>query len=208
MIKLSSHQRSQQGFTLVEILVAMAIFALIAVGATQILTRVTDSNQLSGERFVQLQELQRAMLIIERDFMQMVPRKARIDGEVSPLVIMGGEFELDSEATGIAFVRSGWQNPQMMLRRSTQQGVAYRLREGNLERLHGNYVDNAAGFEPKVRVLLQQVSNFSVQLLEKSDQQKFEWSDNINANQLPQAVAVTIESDVYGVIRREFKVGV
>ena len=60
------------GFTLLEIMIAMAIFTLIGVASTGLLTTVIDSNTLSGERFDKLQALQRAMIIIERDIQQAI----------------------------------------------------------------------------------------------------------------------------------------
>ena len=54
----------QRGFTLIEILIAMAIFTLIGLASTGLLTTVIDSNDLSSERFEKLQQLQRAMVII------------------------------------------------------------------------------------------------------------------------------------------------
>jgi general secretion pathway protein J len=82
----------QSGFTLIEILVAMAIFALIAVGSVTMLTAVSAQNELSDERMQALQRMQRAMLVIERDFLQMVPRKTRVEGETSDILVFAGEF--------------------------------------------------------------------------------------------------------------------
>jgi len=200
------HTSTQRGFTLIEILVAMSIFAMIAVGAAQILTRVTDSNELSNERFEKLQQLQRAMLIIERDFLQMVPRQTRIAGEVSQLVLAGGQFELDSQDYAVSFVRQGWHNPQLRIRRSTQQAVAYRMFDDKLERLYSNYVDNVVGAEPKIRVLLDDIVSFKVEILSNVSTSRQTWSTSINATELPKAIAIIIESKVYGEIRREFKV--
>jgi general secretion pathway protein J len=196
----------QDGFTLIEILVAMSIFALIAVGATQILTTVTDSNDLSEERFQSLQELQRAMLIIERDFLQMVPRKTRVDGEVSDVIVFGGRFTFESSSEGLGFVRSGWHNPKLTLRRSTLQSVAYRVQDDQLHRLYSTYVDNAIGFEPKVRVLLNNIESVQFEFLEKFSSSKFDWQPADAVEELPIAVAIIIESKMYGEIRREFKV--
>jgi general secretion pathway protein J len=207
--KAPSKQRKvlkQAGFTLIEILVAMSIFALIAVGATQILTTVTDSNDLSEERFQSLQELQRAMLIIERDFLQMVPRKTRVDGEVSDVIVFGGRFSFESSREGLGFVRSGWHNPKLTLRRSTLQSVAYRVQDDQLHRLYSTYVDNAIGFEPKVRVLLDNIESVQFEFLEKFSSSKFDWQTADAAEELPIAVAIIIESKMYGEIRREFKV--
>ncbi|MBF7074358.1 type II secretion system minor pseudopilin GspJ [Glaciecola sp. MH2013] len=195
-----------QGFTLIEILIAMAIFALIALGATSILTNVSDADEASQERFVQLQNLQRAMLIIERDFLQMVPRKTRAEGEVNDILVLAGDFNFESDSGAIGFVRSGWHNPQLTLRRSTLQSVAYRTREGKLERLHSTYVDNVIGFEPKERVLLDNIDSVAFEFLEKFDAKKFTWEEAESTEQLPIAVAIILTSSVYGEIRREFRI--
>ena len=116
----------QRGFTLIEILIAMAIFTLIGLASTGLLTTVIDSNDISEERFAKLQLLQRAMITIERDLQQAVPRAARVNGEKQDVVMSGGETD-DSDDDGIGFVRGGWHNPQLMLPRSTLQFFAYIL---------------------------------------------------------------------------------
>ena len=196
----------QLGFTLIEIMVAMAIFALIAVGSVAMLTAISDKNDLSEERMQSLQEMQRAMLIIERDFLQMVPRKARLEGEVSDNLVFAGKFAFESDSEGLGFVRSGWHNPQLTLRRSTLQSVAYRTQDNQLQRLFSTYVDNAIGYEPKMRVLLENVESVSFEFLEKFDSKKFEWKEAEPIEELPIAVAIIIKSKLYGEIRREFQV--
>jgi len=152
----------QRGFTLIEILVAMAIFTLIGLASTGLLTTVIDSNSLSQERFEKLQLLQRAMVTIERDIQQAVSRPVRVNGEKRKAVMAGGDVD-GSDGDGIGFVRGGWHNPQLMLPRSTLQYVAYRLRDNKLERLYTNYVDNVIGYEPKVRLLLENIESFNVE---------------------------------------------
>lgn len=200
----------QRGFTLIEIMVAMAIFALIGVASTAVLTAVIDSNELSEERFARLQHLQRAMLTIERDMLQAIARPVRVEGEAREIVMKGGVSE-DSDADGIAFVRGGWQNPQLLLPRSTQQFVAYRLNDTTLERLHGNYVDNVIGYEPMVRPLLEGVSDLNVEFYvadgnaaDNFDQPQFAWQESYVGATLPLAVAVEFTTEEFGLIRREF----
>lgn len=69
------------GFTLIEVLVAIAIFASLSVGAYQVLNQVQRSNEISAERTARLAELQRAMVIMDADFRQMALRQFRTDGE-------------------------------------------------------------------------------------------------------------------------------
>ena len=198
-----------RGFTLLEILIALAIFATIGLASTAVLSRVIESDRLSTERFERLQSLQRAMLTIERDMLQLVARKIRLEGETNSVVISGGADLFQSEADGIGFIRSGWQNPKLMLRRSTLQAVAYRLQEQKLHRMYGNYVDNVIGHEPKVKTILEGVEDFQVEFLAEQGKDPTEarsWSESFSSTQLPYAVAITIESTEFGKIRREFLV--
>ena len=198
--------KQSHGFTLIEILVAMAIFTVIGLASTGVLTSVINSDQLSSERFEKLQQLQRTMLTIERDVLQIVPRATRINGEPVSAVMTGGKDVFDSDADGLGFVRIGWHNPQMLLPRSTLQAVGYRIQEQQLQRLYGNYVDNVIGYEPKVKVLLSDIEDFRVSFLIKAEQlEKLEeWEETYSSATLPIAISITIVSKTFGEIRREF----
>jgi general secretion pathway protein J len=199
--------KKQRAFTLLEIVIAIAIFSLLALGANSLLSTVTRSSEISAQRESQFEQLQRAMLIMERDFLQIQARIPRTQGIENNLVILGGEFEFESDAYGVGFVRSGWRNPQLRLKRSSLQNVAYRLQENRLERLHTNYVDAVLGTEPYIRVLLNDVSDFEVEVL-REVKTELKWSDTVPDVDLPFAIAITITTDTFGVIRREFLVKV
>jgi general secretion pathway protein J len=199
--------KNHRGFTLLEIVIAIAIFSLLALGANSLLTTVMRSNEISAQREAKFEQLQRAMLIIERDFLQIQARTPRTQGLENDLIITGGEFEFESDAYGIGFVRAGWRNPQLRLKRSTLQNVAYRLQENRLERLHTNYVDAVLGTEPNIRVLLDNVSDFKIEIL-STVQTELEWSETIPSTELPIAIAVIITTDSFGIIRREFQIKV
>lgn len=200
-------QQRQSGFTLLEILVAITIFTLIGIASNSVLTRVLDGDEISQEKFQELQRLQRVMLTIERDFLQAANRPVRVEGENNEVVMSGGSNIFDSEADGVGFVRAGWMNPQLILPRSNMQTVAYRLAEGRLEKLYSNYVDNVVGAEPKVKVLLENVQDFQVEfyLGPKQDaEDNSNWGDVFTGTQLPEAVAVSITTESFGEIKRKF----
>jgi general secretion pathway protein J len=200
-------EKSETGFTLIEIIIAIAIFSFIALGANALLSFVTSSNELSDSRAQELEALQRAMLVMERDFLQMQQRIPRTQGLENELVVTGGEFEFESDAYGIGFVRGGWRNPELRLNRSHLQTVAYRLQENRLERLHTNYVDSVIGTEPKVRVLLSGVNDFKIEVLNELSQE-LNWSESIENTELPIAISITIDTDAFGEITRIFMVRV
>jgi general secretion pathway protein J len=203
---LRSPNNYTSGFTLIEILVAMAIFTLIGLASTGVLTSVINSDQLSSERFAKLEELQRAMLTMERDILQIVPRAVRVNGELVNAVTTGGEDVFDSDADGLGFVRVGWHNPQMLLPRSTLQAVGYRIQEKQLQRLYGNYVDNVIGYEPKVKILMTDIEDFRVTFLTDAGQleEPEKWQEDYASEILPIAISITIVSKTFGKIRREF----
>lgn len=200
---------NQKGFTLIEVLVAAAIFTIIGVAAHSVLSAVLRSDELSSIRTQELENLQRAMLFIERDLLQAIPRAVRVQGENNNIVMLGGEDVIESEADGIAFVRAGWQNPQLILPRSSLQAVGYRLQDKQLQRLYSNHLDNVVGSEPKVKVLLDQVNDLQFQFFLRSTNNnrrnaELDWQDAFQGVALPLAVAIEIDTEEFGLVRREF----
>lgn len=199
---------THKGFTLLEILVSLAVFTLIGLASHSVLNTVLDTDEISTERFEKLQDLQRAMSIIERDLQQAVERAARTQSSTNNIVISGGLNAFESDSDGLALVRAGRANPQLILPRSTLQGVAYRLQSGELQRLYGNYVDNVVGIEPKIRVLLTDIEDlqfqFRISRSKSGSTNNNIWEDTYTGNQLPFAIAIEIISTEFGLIRREF----
>ncbi len=161
---LNRNQRNSAGFSLLEVLVAISIFATLSMAAYQVLQGVLNSGELSKKHSENLTELQRAMLILEQDFSQMVARTSRQDGDddesLSVLKMADGLF--DSESQGIEFNRLGWTNPLNLLPRSNIARVRYRIQEGQLQRLYFHYPDIVSGQEPEQQVLLKDVEKLEL----------------------------------------------
>ena len=193
-------KHSQSGFTLLEVLIAIAIFSVVSLASFTIFDTVLRGDENSKMRSERQNELQRAFLLMERDFTQIAKRTMRINGEApgsSFLQTADDSFLVDEQA--IAFVRNGWTNPGLLLPRSDMQSVAYRLVDETLERLHYNFVDAVVGQEPRIRPLISQVTSLSFEFYDGSKWQK-EWSGKT----LPQAIAIEIDTRDYGLIRRQF----
>ena len=84
-------RRSVRGFTLVELLVAMAIVAIIGVMALTGLSTVIDQQAIARERSERWREVQFAMRIVVQDLVQVHPRPTREEtgGSFVPSVIGG-----------------------------------------------------------------------------------------------------------------------
>jgi general secretion pathway protein J len=196
-----SSRESIKGFTLLEVLVAITIFALLSLAAYQVLQGVLRSSEISKAHSERLTELQRAMLIIEQDFTQIVARKSRQEGvdneELFTLTV--GEDIFDSEAQGIEFNRLGWANPLNLLPRSDILRVRYRLQDGQLQRLYFLYPDTVSGQQAEQQVLLNEIESLSFRFW--SNGWKETWQSKTD---LPEGIEMTFSSKYFSEIRRVF----
>ena len=91
------------GFTLVEMLIVFAVFGLIGVLASQIVTRVLSNYDLLSARGDRLAEVQRAVQIMQRDILQMSARGIRDQlGDPLQPVLIGADGLME-------FTRGGWR---------------------------------------------------------------------------------------------------
>jgi len=190
-----------QGFTLLEILIAIAIFALMSIAAYQVLQGVIRSGEISKKHSDELLKIQRAMLIIEKDFTQIIARSSRdetIDSDDIQVLSVGNSL-FDSEDEGIEFTRLGWINPLDLLPRSNLLRVRYRLFDGQLQRLYFLYPDIVARQEPEVQVLLDDVEKLSFRFWSNS------WTTSwTNKTSLPKGIEISFTSKQFGEINRMF----
>ncbi|MGL5947599.1 MAG: GspJ family T2SS minor pseudopilin variant ExeJ [Aeromonas sp.] len=196
-------RRALAGFTLLEMLVAIAIFASLSVGAYQVLQGVIASDEVAQRKEARLKELQRAFTLLERDVVQMLPRSGRIAGENNTVLLAASRFGQQSDDWGMAFMRGGWLNPDGILPRSQIQRVGWRLKENKLERLTFLYPDPIVGSEPKVTAVLTQVKGLRLFFFDKNSWQET-WTSR---NSLPYGLAVELDLDDYGTLRRQFLIG-
>lgn len=193
-------RRASAGFTLLEVLLAITIFAALSLGGYQVLQGVLANDAQTRVKGERLANLQRAFTVLERDFSQALARPSRIEGEPSTAVFQAEQYQMQSDDWAVAWVRAGWLNPDALLPRSQLQKVGYRLRGGQLERLNYLYPDPAIGTEATVVPLLDGVRGFTLRFFGQRGWQAA-WED---AEQLPAGVEVTLTLDDYGQLRWRF----
>ncbi|WP_153447974.1 type II secretion system minor pseudopilin GspJ [Vibrio algicola] len=192
-----------RGFTLIEVMVAIMVFASLSLGAYQVVNQVQRSNQVSLDKTQRLQELQRAMIVMDSDFRQMALRKFSFgdkSGTDKTKPLYTGQYVLDSDSDGIVFTRLGWLNPQQAFPRGEIVKVGYRIIQGKLERVWWRYPDTPTGQEPLHKVVLSQVEKLDFGFYDGSNWQK-EWTKD---SALPQAIEVKLQLKDYGDIRRVY----
>ncbi len=192
------------GFTLIEMLVAMAIFAFLATGAQQVLNQIYRSNAISQERSERLKSLQRTLVFMDNDFRQMALRQMRTNGEEpSTRLVEWRDYLLDSDGKGVMFARAGWHNPAQQFPRGEVAKVGYRIKDNQLQRVWWRYVDTPAGQEGLVMPLIDQVEEFDLRFYDGK-----EWLTSWDKSMiLPKAVSVSLTLSDYGKIERIYLTG-
>lgn len=156
--------RSNSGFTLIEVLIAMAITAFVAVvGYTSLTTVITGVESLRQET-KRLEDINRAFQVLGRDLQQFADRSV-YDEFGSRLPSMeGGALA----AQTLSFTRTGWHN-SVGLPRSALQRVAYYVEEEQLVRASWPVLDRTGAVEPSELPLLENVETFEVRFLGSLD---------------------------------------
>ncbi|MCU0806914.1 MAG: type II secretion system minor pseudopilin GspJ [Candidatus Contendobacter sp.] len=119
-----------RGFTLLELLVALAVFSIMAVAAYGGLRNVLYTRAAVEEQNRRLAAVQLAVYRLEQDIEQAVPRGIRDEYGEPQGALLGGALADDR----LTLTRTGWDNPLGQPRANLQR-VAYRLRDGRLWRL-------------------------------------------------------------------------
>jgi general secretion pathway protein J len=195
--------RRSQGFTLIEIIVAVAIFGMLSIGAYTVLDAGVRSQRQTEYRLEKLATLQRALQVIEKDLQMLSLRQVRDElGDKIPL--LRGQSDSSGQASFIEFTRSNWRNPAG-LPRSNLQHVMYNFAQGKLIREHHIFLDQVSSSPKVTRLLLEDVKSMSISFLNKADGWSNTWS--MFATQpsdipLPKAIKISMEVDSFGVIER------
>lgn len=192
--------RANAGFTLLEMLIAIAIFAMIGLASNAVLSTVLTNDEVTRAFSTRLKALQQGFGAIERDLNQMVARTPRLlEGGRGSTVFQTGNDILDSESEALVFYRLGWLNPDGLLPRGSLQSVAYVVREGRLERWYFPYPEPEFGAEPIKTVVMDKVLS-----VEYSFFMEDKWERKVEATKLPKAIAMEIEIEGLGKIQRKF----
>ena len=191
---------AEHGFTLVEVMVSLLIFGMIAAAGVAILSFSVKAQSATGTKLDDLGALTRTMSILSADLGQAALRGTRDESGAS-LPAFVGESGSDV-APMLRLVRGGWTNIDGAARSSTQK-VAYRVADGALQRIAYPMVDGAPPLPPAV--LLPNVRQVRLRYRLGGA-----WSDRWDGVQgvpLPEAMELSVQRADGLVYRQLFLVG-
>ena len=166
-----------RGFTLVEMMVAVAVFGVLGLISFQLIRYSTEHSKDILDRGERLIELQRAMDVMQRDLKQIVLRRIRDEeGIASPYYQLGGdEFAFE-------FTRAGWQNFRQE-RRSDLQRVGYSFFNGSIVRTYWPVLDRAQNTVPQTQQLLEGVQEFEITGINVQGEEVSDWSGSLGVTE-------------------------
>lgn len=191
------------GFTLLEVLIAIAIFALLALGTYRMLSSVLASDESIRRHEQQLRDVQRTFQVLESDLQQAGPRPIRdAYGDAQPA--LRGE----SQPTALEFSRLGWRNP-LQRPRADWQRVRWQLEGDTLQRRYWNVLDQAVDSPPQIQQVLGNVQRWEVHYLDSRGNWLSQWPAELSGenksstlSNLPRAVEIRLEHRRYGLLTR------
>lgn len=201
----------QQGFTLMEVLIAVTITAVIGIGVWQMMSSVIISRDRVDDVAEDFEALQKTFLLIERDVTQIVNRPIRnIYGDYEPAL------SSRSDAFDLVLTHQGWRNP-LGAKRSELQRSAYEFTGDELRRRYWVEVDQGQDEESRDLLLVSDVTDFEVRFMDQERGWVGNWppedvgtsgtSENTNRSPqlpMPLGIELTLTHSRFGELKRIF----
>ncbi|WP_380787345.1 type II secretion system minor pseudopilin GspJ [Sphingomonas sp. R86521] len=192
--------RSEAGFTLIEVMVSLLIFGMIAAAGVAILSFSVRAQGTTGAKLDDMTALTRTVSILSADLAQARDRGARDEAGTMMPAFVG------QSGSGVApmlrFVRAGWSNLDGAPRASLQK-VAYQVQDATLQRIAYPMVDGAQGLPPAA--LMTHVRQVALRYRIAGA-----WSDRWDGTTgvpLPDALELQVQRDDGTLFRQLFLVG-
>jgi general secretion pathway protein J len=199
---------SVAGFTLVEVLVAIFIFAIVAAIAMGGYNELVKQSDIVDRGAKRTREIQSAMQRLNLDFTELEPRPVR--EPLGDSIVPALRSDSRSTETIAELTHSGWSNPAGVPR-STLQRVSYRLDNNRLLREYWLALDHTMTGEPESAVLLDRVKRMQLRYMDGNRTWHDEWPPlGYSAPDMtrvrPIAVEITVELEDWGELKRVVEV--
>jgi general secretion pathway protein J len=174
-----------RGFTLVEALLAIAIFGVISVLAYRATASLTEGEARLSAEATRWRTLEALFTRFEADIRQAIPRPVRVGNAREPAWL----GTLQGAQSAVVFTRAGsefFSEPA-----PAGQRIGYRMREGTLEIVYWPHLDHTDSASPLVYPLVDEVAAFRLDYLTRDGSWREIWP-HFGEDEIPRAVRLTL----------------
>lgn len=196
----------RSGFTLIEVLVALAVFGVLSLLSYMSLGQTLSNADMLNDRMDRLQSIQRTISFLSSELLQTVPRPIRVELGGAPSPALQSNFTSDF---ALELTHGGWPN-SLGVPRSTMQRTAYRIEDDELIRYHWNVLDRTVNNTPLATLMLTEAESLTFRFLQANGDWTDQWppstaQGSANAS-LPRAVEIVLVLADEGEIVRTIEV--
>lgn len=179
-----------KAYTLIEVLIALSVFAILASITTSVLYKAFDSRARVYLQAKKLNELQLIMSLLQRETTQITDRGIHANQMRSFPAFIG-------QPNYIEFTHRGAVNPGFQYQRSTLKRVAYLCQNGQLIRRVWERLDQPDRQQYQDAPLLTKLTQCGFSYLSRNHQILSEWRENAMAqNQTREPLPIAIQLNV------------
>ncbi|NRP96116.1 Type II secretion system protein J precursor [Marinobacterium sp. xm-g-59] len=178
-----------QGFTLIELMVALLLFGILFSATFQIFNQVADAESRSRESYAQRLDLEKAINLLKQDLLAMVrrPFKDQYGDSVPAFSLNNGQrFE---------FVRN--HVPALGSENVSDLGhIEYLFNKGRLIRKHWMHLDLDSASPFDEQILLEGLVTFEIQVVDEQKREHIEWPSGkgVNLKSMPEMFLVKFQT--------------
>ncbi len=178
------HDARQLGFTLLEVLVSIAIFSVIAIVSYTTLDTYIDHRERLTQHYGKLERLQRVFVLLERDMQFIIDRNVRSGGDIEPAV---------KDGDGDAFISMTVAEPDI----NTAQGVAlrrieWRLKGKEMIRASWDVLDQDGNVEPLEFIISDEIEDIELTYFFYKPNQGLESESSLDKGAFPDGIEVNL----------------
>jgi general secretion pathway protein J len=184
--------KRNRGFTLIEILIAISIFAIMSAFAYRALSSILNARERVAQENQKWREVSTFFARLEADLANAVPRDIRNSNNLVAAPFVGNAtFANDSEGQ-LMFTRMGLPGASGTL--AAPQRLGYRVKQGNIEELVWPVLDQGPRTLPAVYALLGGVNSLALRYMDRNKAWQGSWPPPLNnATTAAQAIPIAVE---------------
>jgi general secretion pathway protein J len=184
------NMRRCRGYTLIELLVALLILALLSLAGYRGLDAVLQTRERVAREAAKWQHLAGFFARMEQDVAQAIHRPARDQGGLAQPEWIGRSVVVAADEAHLTYTRAG--DPDQGEAQRVPRRMGYRLERDTLLLLRWPFPDQAPRAEPARYPLLHGVREFGLRHLDAQGNWLPQWPPGGQAGTLPMALEVSL----------------